>query len=374
MSAGYFRRGSVNIGWSVLISTTKSPSYSDLCLKKLLEKNPGDKSLDARIKALKPLGTPEDWLPAGAAETLHRIINDTPAQHRFPPFHLNFMHGGAGGLSEDFARGSVRGRACSGRGHSGSEGSTHHKRKLVAIDVAEVITISDDDESEDNLVETVAGMGRGGGATDDDTELQAAIAESLGQASGSCRMGMGVGMGRAHGGVGGSGDDHLARALAASLAGANPTGGGGGGTKRGSSAAGVSGKNGGSGGHDADADLAAAIAASLVEGGGGSSGGGIMVLVAATAPIPEEPGPGKPGTMTLAIRVPSGARLQRRFRSSDTVGGEEAFVAAAAETDMSRHVLTTAFPRKQLREPRATLKDAGITDKEALSVEPTNAQ
>jgi hypothetical protein len=62
------------------------------------------------------------------------------------------VHGGAGGLSEDFARGSVRGRACSGRGHSGSEGSTHHKRKLVAIDVAEVITIWVEDVSEVYLV------------------------------------------------------------------------------------------------------------------------------------------------------------------------------------------------------------------------------
>jgi ataxin-3 len=228
------------------------------------------------------------------------------------------------------------------------------------------------------LPTATGGMGRGGGATDDDAELQAAIAASLGQAGGG-RMGMGVGMGGADGGVGGgrgarqgSGDDDLARALAASLAGAIPPGGGGGGTKRGASAAGVGGDNGGSGRHDADADLAAAIAASLAEGGGGSSGGEIMV--AAAAPIPEEPGPGEPGTVTLAIRVPSGARLQRRFRSSDTVGGVEAYVAATAETDMSRHVLTTAFPRKQLREPGATLKDAGITDKEALSVEPTSAR
>ena len=49
-------------------------------------------------------------------------------------------------------------------------------------------------------------------------------------------------------------------------------------------------------------------------------------------------------------------------------------MASAAKMDMLRHVLTTAFPRKQLREPGATLKDAGITDKEALSVEPTSAR
>jgi len=233
---------------------------------------------------------------------LYDIINDEPAQlwlreHKFPPAHLNFVHGGAGGLSEDVVGGGVRGGASSGRGYSGGEGSTHGKRKLSAIDVAEVITISDDDESEDNLVETVARMGRGGGATDDDAELQAAIAESLRQAPGGGRMGMGVEMGGADGGVGGgrgaregSGDDDLARALAASLAGAIPTGGGGGGAKRGASATGVGGDNGGSGGHDADADLAAAIAASLMEGVGGSSGS--RITVAAAAPIPEKPGPG----------------------------------------------------------------------------------
>jgi ataxin-3 len=205
------------------------------------------------------------------------------------------------------------------------------------------------------------GMGRGGGGADDDDELQAAIAASLMAGSGGRR-----GMGGAGGGAGGSGDDDdLARAMAASLAGAAPPGGGG--------AGGGGAGGGGGGGHDADADLAAAIAASLAESSGG--GGGNAAAAAAAVPVPEEPGPGEPGSVLLAFRIPgSGARLQRRFRGCDTVGGVAAFVAAAAGVDMSRHVLSTAFPRKQLRDLGATLQDAGVKDKEALSVEPSNTR
>jgi len=63
-------------------------------------------------------------------------------------------------------------------------------------------------------------------------------------------------------------------------------------------------------------------------------------------------------------------RLQRRFRSSDTVGGVAAYVGAVAGVDMSRHCLATAFPRQQLRDLGVTLAAAGVKDKEALSVEP----
>lgn len=178
------------------------------------------------------------------------------------------------------------------------------------------------------------GSHSGPGDMDDDAELQAAIAASLGGAGG--------------GGGGGGHDDELARALVASLASAPPP-------------EGVK--------DSADADLAAAIAASLadpVHGGGGQAMAAILV--------PDEPGAGEPGTVMLAFRVPSGARLQRRFRDGDSIGGVVAYVATVSGIDMSRHVLTTAFPRRQLRELGMTLKDAGVKDKEALSVEPSNTR
>ena len=75
----------------------------------------------------------------------------------------------------------------------------------------------------------------------------------------------------------------------------------------------------------------------------------------------------------LAIRVPAGTRLQRRFRETDTVGAVAAFVGSAAGVDMNRHCLAAAYPRRQLREYAVTLLAAGVKDKEALSVEPRAA-
>ena len=86
--------------------------------------------------------------------------------------------------------------------------------------------------------------------------------------------------------------------------------------------------------------------------------------------MPEEPGPADPEALTLAFRAPDGSRLRRRFLRGDSVGAAAAYVAAATGTDMSRHRLTLAFPRRQLSDPSATLRDAGVKDKETLSVEP----
>ena len=109
-----------------------------------------------------------------------------------------------------------------------------------------------------------------------------------------------------------------------------------------------------------DADFAAAIAASLAP----------APAAAVVVPVPDEPSVGEPGVLLLAFRAPSGVRLQRRFRGSDTVGGVAAFVAAQAGLDMSRHCLAAAYPRRQLRDLGLTLAAAGVKDKEALSVEP----
>jgi len=145
--------------------------------------------------------------------------------------------------------------------------------------------------------------------------------------------------------AGGGDDSDLAAAIAASL------GGGVGG--RGSAPAGA--------GED-DPDLAAAIAASLADaepgergfGGGGGSGapagagppafggagrrlGGSDAPAAAppapvpasSAPLPEEPPAGAPGTLTIAARLPDGSRAARRFAGgADTPAGVGAWIAS----------------------------------------------
>ena len=66
--------------------------------------------------------------------------------------------------------------------------------------------------------------------------------------------------------------------------------------------------------------------------------------------------------VTLAVRVPSGRRLSRRFRDVDAVAAVAAFVAAETGVDMSRHALVAAFPRRPLSDLGRTLKDAGVKD------------
>lgn len=218
-----------------------------------------------------------------------------------------------------------------------------------------------------NVAGSVAGSVFGAGAGDqregeEDAELQAAIAASLGTAVPGTGTGTGTSVG-----TGSASDDDLARALAASLAGAAPP-----------SAP-------PSAPPPRDDDLAAAIAASLAESApspspspspfsvvhGGLDGFGADAASASeVASVPEEPGPADPEALTLAFRAPDGSRLRRRFFRGDSVGGVAAYVAAATGTDMSRHRLTLAYPRRQLGDARATLREAGVKDKETLSVEP----
>jgi ataxin-3 len=162
-----------------------------------------------------------------------------------------------------------------------------------------------------------AGGASGSAAADEDAELQAAIAASLGEG----------GVGGVNGGVsvgGGGEDDQVQRAIAASLA---------------------------SGGAAAASVPPDPPAPELPR-----------------APVPDEPGPNE--GIALAFRVQeSGARLQRRFNSTDTIGGVEAWLFASGGIDFSQRVLTTAFPRKRLTDRGATLGECGVGDKMALSVE-----
>mmetsp|Transcript_1825 Transcript_1825/g.5310 ORF Transcript_1825/g.5310 Transcript_1825/m.5310 type:complete len:101 (+) Transcript_1825:95-397(+) len=83
--------------------------------------------------------------------------------------------------------------------------------------------------------------------------------------------------------------------------------------------------------------------------------------------IPEEPPPG-PAALEIAIRLPDGARLQRRFVLSDTVGTISEFLLSKG-VDMSKYQLATVFPRTVLKEPSATLTEAKLGNKDTLIVE-----
>ena len=168
------------------------------------------------------------------------------------------------------------------------------------------------------------------------------------------------------GGVAGGGtanadeDAELQAAIAASLGGGGVRGGAGGGVPSRVTTDG--------GGLDDDAEIARAIAASLEPPTRTSpSRPSEPEPVPTDWAVPEEPGPNE--GIALAFRVPGGGRLQRGFRATDAVGGVEAWLAREAGVDFARHSLTVAFPRRRLTDRGATLGECGVGDKTALSVE-----
>jgi hypothetical protein len=71
--------------------------------------------------------------------------------------------------------------------------------------------------------------------------------------------------------------------------------------------------------------------------------------VAAAAAVPEEPEEGAEGVLSLAVRLPSGQRLMRRFRQEDTVGGVKAWAAqqlGMTAGQQSQLKLAMQFPAK----------------------------
>ena len=73
--------------------------------------------------------------------------------------------------------------------------------------------------------------------------------------------------------------------------------------------------------------------------------------------------------MQLALRLPNGTRMMRRFLATDTADGVAA-VASAAGVDMQRHVLTSGFPPRELAPRDATLAALGVSDKALINVQP----
>ncbi|ACO67184.1 ataxin-3 [Micromonas commoda] len=159
-------------------------------------------------------------------------------------------------------------------------------------------------------------------------------------------------------------DAELQAAIAASLGGGNMRAEGAGG---GVPSGGVPSTDGGLD----DADVARAIAASLEPNHHPSphppSDPDPTPVPTAAWAVPEEPGVNE--GIALAFRVPGGGRLQRRFRTTDAVGALEAWLGREAGIDFAVHSLTVAFPRRRLTDRGSTLGECGVGDKTALSVE-----
>ncbi|MEW5304643.1 MAG: hypothetical protein WDW36_007240 [Sanguina aurantia] len=137
---------------------------------------------------------------------------------------------------------------------------------------------------------------------------------------------------------------------------------------------------------DEDRDFQAAIQASLMHerGGGGDSGGSGGMngehdddgdgretssekADEGRAALSEEPSEGAVGVVALAVRLPDGGRVARRFHTHDKCSSVYDFIAL--EHGLTSHVLSTQFPRKDLSDDETTLQEAGITSRSLLNVE-----
>ncbi len=75
------------------------------------------------------------------------------------------------------------------------------------------------------------------------------------------------------------------------------------------------------------------------------------------------------GVIELALRLPHGERLLRRFSTSDPVSAILHFLRAKVP-EMGRNVsLSTQLPRRSLADVQQKLRDAGVTNRETLVVE-----
>jgi len=93
-------------------------------------------------------------------------------------------------------------------------------------------------------------------------------------------------------------------------------------------------------------------------------------LEAKRARLPEEPPAGDPLRVALMLRLPNGQRLQRAFRSSETVGCLYDFVDLQSEELAGQsYRLVSTMPRKAYEDRQPTLQEAGIQNQFVLMVE-----
>lgn len=89
--------------------------------------------------------------------------------------------------------------------------------------------------------------------------------------------------------------------------------------------------------------------------------------------VPEEAPEDAEGVITVAFRLPSGARLSRRFLKTDIVAMLQAYVLqqllASGELKPGQKVqLATQFPKNVLNDVQQSLEAAGVEDRSMLSV------
>jgi ataxin-3 len=162
------------------------------------------------------------------------------------------------------------------------------------------------------------------------------------------------------------------------------SGGGGGG---GGGGAGGFGRHGGDEDDDMDPELAAALAASLADAAAAKRPSGAKRPLpeedegnaAATAPqparsapppppMPAEPAEGAP-SLRLALRLPTGERVERRFAAEGSVGDVYAFAAnACPPAPGHRLVLLTMLPPRRALDRGSSLAEAGLADRDGVAV------
>lgn len=84
-----------------------------------------------------------------------------------------------------------------------------------------------------------------------------------------------------------------------------------------------------------------------------------------------EPAAGEAGRLLLMLRLPKGQRLQRAFRSSETIGSIYDFVdiQELEELKGEQYRLVSTMPRKAYEDRQLTLAEAGIQNQFVLMVE-----
>lgn len=96
-----------------------------------------------------------------------------------------------------------------------------------------------------------------------------------------------------------------------------------------------------------------------------------MAAVAVQLPdLPPEPAAGAVGAVDVAVRLPGGRRVSRRFDCATHTVGHLAAFAAAQGADVAACQLALQFPRRVLNDLGQSLEAAGVGDKQLVALEP----
>lgn len=98
-------------------------------------------------------------------------------------------------------------------------------------------------------------------------------------------------------------------------------------------------------------------------------------IIAAAATLPDEPAAGGEGVVDVAIRLPDGRRVRRRFARTHPLQAIFSFLVSAEHLEPNTYRLVSQFPRRSfenMADGAPTLEAVGLTQKqEALFVELT---